>query len=224
MPYFHFMGEAELYVKGKRITIRSNFFFYGDAANESLALLIAEQISTHWNEPAVSILTRHGLLQVLFDIKGFYNPQLKPEEVWYNDDPLNNYFRVEEYADQNISFVDGIGSNTGYLKLDNLLQTSTTAAHEYGHTIGLDHPNDLDLRGKGVPGIMYPRGTWCDAELQYDPLVLAGEYGGFMNPIHRKVLAEDVLALKLGKLHFDERNRAIVGAFSSVYHAKHEKV
>ena len=46
--------------------------------------------------------------------------------------------------------------------VDNLKQTSTTAAHEYGHTIGLVHPDVLDLRGGRELGIMYPRGTICD--------------------------------------------------------------
>lgn len=215
------MGEAEIYMKAKRITVRSVFYIYGEAANESLAMLIASQIAEHWNEPAASIQLRQGVFQVRFEITGIYKAALNPGEVWYNDNPQNNYFRVEEYADQNISFVDGIGSNTGYFKLDNLLQTSTTAAHEYGHTIGLDHPLELDLRGKGIPGIMYPRGTWCDPQLQYDPLAAAGEYGGFMNPIHRRVLPEDIRRLKLERLHFDENNRAVVGGFSSVYHEKH---
>ncbi len=97
------------------------------------------------------------------------HPDLKPETVWYNDDPKLNFFRVEDYATGNISFVDAIGSNTGYLKLDNLLQTSTTIAHEYGHTLGCVHPQILDIRGGLEPAIMYPRGTICDPSLQYDP-------------------------------------------------------
>ena len=61
-----------------------------------------------------------------------------------------------------------VGCNTGYFKLENLYKGSTTAAHEYGHTLGLQHPADLDLRGKGIPGIMYPRGTLVDPQFQYD--------------------------------------------------------
>jgi hypothetical protein len=121
----------------------------------------------------------------------------------------------------NISFVDGIGSNTGYFKLDNLLQTSTTAAHEYGHTIGLIHPDNLDIRGKGIPGIMFPRGTICDPQFQYDPAAEPGKPGGTLNPQHRKVLQSDIEDLKLHRLFFNEKNRAIVGEFSSLYHEKH---
>jgi hypothetical protein len=141
--------------------------------------------------------------------------------VWYNDNPRFNFFRIEEHAMGNISFVDGIGSNTGYFKLDNLLQTPTTAAHEYGHTIGLVHPVDLDIRGKGMPGMMYPRGTLCDPEFQYDPTAEPGKPGGTLNPHFRKVKVSDIEDLKLHKLFFNEDNRAAVGDFSSIYHEKH---
>ena len=189
--------------------------------HEALAIQIADDISKHWNEPMAQVNIRHEIYQLAFHIEGIYSPDLKPETVWYNDNPRFNYFRVEEFAMDNISFVDGIGSNTGYLKLDNLLQTSTTAAHEYGHTIGLVHPTDLDIRGKGIPGIMYPRGTICDPEFQYDPTAEPGKPGGTLNPHYRKVFQSDIEDLKLHKLFFNEDNRAIVGEFSSLYHEKH---
>jgi hypothetical protein len=216
------MGEAELIAGPQLIVIRSVFHFYGDASTESLAELIAGQISEHWNAPQAQVKIKGSNYRVQFEITGKHQPVLKPEEVWYNDIPVNNYFRIEEYAEGNISFVDGLGCNTGYFKLDNLLQTSTTAAHEYGHTLGLDHPLDTDMRGRGRPGIMYPRGTFADANLQYDPLAEAGAYGGFLNPVHRVVTIEDIRNLRLERLQFTA-NRAIVGAFSSIYHERHIK-
>ena len=217
------MGEAELVPKNHLLVIRSVIYFYGDASSQSLAELIARQISDHWNEPDAGVQLKTGVYKVRFEITGVHKAELRPEEVWYNDVPVNNYFRVEEYAHGNISFVDGLGSNTGYFKLENLLQTSTTAAHEYGHTLGLDHPIDTDLRGKGIPGIMYPRGTFCDPKMQYDPLAAAGSYGGFMNPVHRVVQPQDIMNLRLDRLHFDSAHRAVVGGFSSVYHDRHLK-
>ena len=117
--------------------------------------------------------------------------------------------------------MDGLGCNTGYFKLGNLLNHSTTAAHEYGHTLGLDHPKDLDIRGKGQPGIMYPRGTLCDPAYQYDPAAPAGGPGGTLNPFTRKVLDSDIAGLRLSRLAFGGQRLQVVGEFSSYYHQKH---
>lgn len=213
------MGEAELHTNSHQLVINSVFFFYGDAASRELSWQIANDISTHWNEPKAGIKIAGDLFEVRFEIDGIYEPDLDPEKVWYNDNPRFNFFRIEEFANGNISFVDGIGSNTGYFLLDNLLQTSTTAAHEYGHTLGLIHPTNLDIRGTATPGIMYPRGTIVDPPFQYDPNAPAGQPGGTMNPAHRKVLPADIANLKLHKLFFNN-GKAIVGEFTSLYHEK----
>jgi hypothetical protein len=214
------MGEAELQYSTNTLIIHSVFFFYGDAASTELSWQIANDISTLWNEPKATIRIKGELFEVRFDIDGIYEPDLDPEKVWYNDNPRFNFFRIEEFVMGDISFVDGINCNTGYFKLANLLQTSTTAAHEYGHTLGLVHPDNIDIRGKGTPGIMYPRGTICDPHFQYDPAKAAGVQGGTLNPVHRKVLSEDVDDLQLHKLSFTN-GRARVGDFSSLYHEKH---
>jgi hypothetical protein len=202
-----------------QLIVHSHFHLYGDAATEDISKAIGKDIEKHWNEPKATIRLKDILYDVVFDIKAYYSPQLKPEDVWYNTDPKLFFFRIEEYSPLDISFVDGIGSNTGYFKLANLLQTSTTAAHEYGHMIGLHHPKELDVRGHAAPGIMYPRGTLCDPHFQYDPLAMPGEKGGTLDPKHRKVLMEDIQQLKLHKLDFDEAGFAVLGDFTSIYHA-----
>lgn len=149
-------------------------------------------------------------------------PDLQPEAVWYNEDPRKNFFRVEETVNGDISFVDGLGCNTGYFKLANLLQDSTTAAHEFGHTLGLPHPAKPDLRGSKTIGIMYPRGTLADPEFQYDPNAEPGAYGGFLDPRHRRVRKRDIKDLKIRKYHFDKQGHAVLGAFTNIYHSKQE--
>lgn len=215
------MGEVQLDKYLRMITIYADLVLYGNAASAELALAVAADIEQHWNEPAAAITINDNWYDIRFRITGSFEPGLTEFDVYENTDPRKNYFRIEAYASGNISFVDGINSNTGYFKLDNLLNNSTTAAHEFGHTIGLEHPEDLDIRGFGVPGIMYPRGTITDPAYQYDPAALPLHAGGTMNPFTRKVLLSDIEGLQLSSLLFDENGKTILGDFTSVWHEPH---
>jgi hypothetical protein len=201
--------------------IVSHLVIYGHAASASLADLMREEIETLWNEPAATIRWKENSYRVSFRITASCEPGLQDIDIYSNLDARNNYFRVEEFASGNISFVDGLGCNSGYFKLENLYQGSTTAAHEYGHTLGLEHPTDLDIRGKGVPGIMYPRGTLVDPPYQYEPDKPAGTKGGTLCPIYRKVLPADIDNLQLHKLSF-ENGTGILGEFTNIWHPAHE--
>ena len=215
------MGEASLISNSGQLIIHSTLFFYGDVVNDALAAQVAKDISDQWNEPHGMATINKKTYHIFFSIEGIWSKSLTPDMVFENNNPRNNYFRIEEYAMNNISFVDDIPCNTGYLKLDNLLNHSTTAAHEYGHTLGLAHPSILDIRGKGQPGIMYPRGTVCDPEFHYDPTVTAGAKGGTLNPFKRKVLPADIDSLQLHRLAFNNNGIATLGDFSAVFHEKH---
>lgn len=211
------MGEAEINYHQKIIFIRAHIVTYGNAADEKVTELIRSEIENMWNEPQGKINLQGNMFEVRFEITSLCNNSITDFEIISNVNPRNNYFRIEEYSYRHISYVDGLGCNSGYFKSDNLYKGSTTAAHEFGHTLGLEHPSDIDYRGNGVPPIMYPRGTLVDAAFQYDPTKTAGGPGGTMHPMYRKVFQEDIEALRLHRLNFKNEN-AVIGAFTNVYH------
>ncbi len=215
------MGAVEIY--NDQLIILSHIITYGKAADPSLTELIREEIETLWNEPRCRTRIDGSFFIVNFRITATCQPSITDIEIYQNLDNRNNYFRIEEFAHGNISFVDGLGCNSGYFKLENLYKGSTTAAHEYGHTLGLVHPEDLDIRGKGVPGIMYPRGTLVNPEFQYDPSKPPGVPGGTMHPIYRKVLPADIDNLSLHKLDF-ENGRSVIGEFTNIWHPDHSQI
>jgi hypothetical protein len=211
------VGILEVDPHGLQLYIRSNIFLYGNSISEEVRFNMEEEINTLWNEPRALLWFQYQPYLINFAVKVFLFPDLKPQNILANTNPRNNYIRVEETARGNISYVDGLGSNTGYFKLDNLYRFSTTSAHEYGHLIGLPHPEDLDIRGKGIPGIMYPRGTLVDAEFQYKPEVQAGQPGGTLAPAHRRVQQSDLDDLNLGNYLLS--GQTIIGKPSAVYHS-----
>jgi hypothetical protein len=216
------MAEVVFDPRGEALTVHTDFYLYGEAASPSIARHISEEINDLWNEPRASTAFNGRNINIRFRVEAIYQPDLAPETVWYNDNPRLAFFRIEEYSGYDISFVDGLSCNTGYFKLGNLTEGSTTAAHEYGHMLGLEHPRILDIRGKGVPGIMYPRGTLCDPAYQYIAEAEAGTKGGTLNPVHRRVTNQDIAALSLDRLRF-QGGKALLGGFSSIFHQQHQR-
>ena len=120
------MGEAE--IDNDVITITSHIITYGNAADDKVTALIRDEIETMWNEPKGKVYVDGNLFLITFTISAALQPFINTEDIYKNNNPRNNYFRIEEYAHGNISFVDGLGCNSGYFKLENLYAGSTTAA------------------------------------------------------------------------------------------------
>ncbi|HTO15519.1 MAG TPA: hypothetical protein VLZ83_07095 [Edaphocola sp.] len=216
------MGTIEISENGIAI-LKARIVVYGNAASEDLSQQIAEEIADMWTAAAGKIFINDKLYILKCMVQGEHHSDLQANDIFNNKDPELNFFRIEEFVNGNISFVDEINSNTGFFKLENLYKGSTTAAHEFGHTIGLVHPRYCDLRGKGIPGIMYPRGTLVDPQFQYDPNISAGLTGGTMHPKFRKVWKEEVAMLKINPNYHIDESHFVLGDFSNVWHDSHNR-
>src|SRR5690606_36403888 len=91
------------------LVLSSHIITYGNAAEEAVTEQIREEIDILWNEPRATVLLQGGSYSILFNITAAHRPDITQEEIMSNDNPLNNYFRIEEFAHGNISFVDGLG-------------------------------------------------------------------------------------------------------------------
>ena len=215
------MGIIELDIDAKIILIKSTIITYGNSATYELTQQICDEIENMWNEPNGVVEINNTNYTVRFMIDAQYNSLIAPETILQNENPKNNYIRIEAFSKINISFVDGIGSNTGYFLTDNLYLNSTSSAHEYGHTLGLVHPAELNIIGKGRPSIMYPRGTLVNPEFQYDVNAIPAQNGGTLYPIHRRVMQIDIDNLQLqNKI---ENGIFVIGKFSNKFHEAHIK-
>ncbi|HEV7781781.1 MAG TPA: peptidase M10, partial [Chitinophagaceae bacterium] len=109
------MGSVE--TTESQLIISSHIITYGNAAGTSITEMIREEIETMWNEPGAAITIDDKLFTIVFRISAAYQPAITDIDIYRNLEPRNNYFRIEEFAQDNISFVDGLGCNTGYFKL-----------------------------------------------------------------------------------------------------------
>jgi hypothetical protein len=209
-----------------QISIEAELVFYGKYATEDLAQKIVLEINQMWNEPNAKLQLGSTLFDIVFDIK--YTCLGNSEvlsKVLNNTDYAVNFIRIEDKNIAERSMMGfGLGENSGHWLITDQLGESTTAAHEFGHALGLPHPEQLDYRFSGNPPIMAPRGTIVDADFQWNPLAEAGAFGGTMRPIFRRVRSSEVLLvlrglnpenlgiLKIGKLTnqlFDEIGRPV---------------
>jgi hypothetical protein len=219
-------GEVTINKKTKTITVSSKMIFYGKESSAALAKSTAKDVQNKWNEANGKVIIKGVTYKVKFAIIGEHKPDLTPDEIAKNTDIKNNYIRVENKNNLDVSYMDGAeGANTGYYLLPNIIKDgSSTEGHEMGHGYGMfsenpdGHPVKKDIRGKGQPGIMNSRGTVVDPAYQYNPDAKAGSNGGTINPDKRKVTQNDIDELGLDKLKFDNKGTAKLGKLTDEYH------
>ncbi|GAB3921567.1 hypothetical protein [Larkinella terrae] len=209
------------------ITVFTELYLYGSVATDELANRIAYNVVRVWDRPAVILSLDDIDFLIRFHVIGTFVDDPLPL-LKKNRDFKKMFFRVETATDNalgGISYMDGLKSNTGFFRLDNVgFDGSTTEAHEIGHGWGLvpgtpdGHPLNLNLIGKGQPGIMYPRGTLVDPEYQWNPSARPGEFGGTLKPDKRVATLEDIAMLGLDQLDYDWQGRAKLGGLTNIYH------
>ncbi len=209
------MSVIQLDKVNKIIYVDSVFNIYGTFANEHYAQIIQQEIEQKWNAADGKVLLFEQIFKVIFRVKIVIYDLIHPDTILQNEDYINNYIRIETASKMHVSFVDGILSNSGYFITSNLEQGSTVA-HEFGHMLGLKHPDVLDIRGKGQPSIMYPRGTLVDPAFQYDAQAIAGQPGGTINPTVRIVTQTDIDNLKIAQQI--EANQFFLGKLTNKHH------
>lgn len=204
--------SAVISVNSDNIEISARLFLYGAQANTELGQKIVDEIMVMWNAPQATYEVKGKTFPVVFDVRFVVVEDEHIVQLCINNrDYRNNFVRIGEKNTSERSMMGfGLGHNVGHwLSTDNLGE-STTAAHEFGHALGLPHPENLDYRGTGHPPLMAPRGTLVDPEFQWDASAAPGEFGGTMKPIYRKVRKEEVEAI-LQPFDLDKNKRVNVG-------------
>lgn len=199
------------------LQIQARLVFYGSEATDEAARLIVEEINRLYNEPQAVVKVAGQPYRVYFVIEYALLTLTEAARLMaINDDYQNNFIRLEKENIITRSFMGyGLGDNAGHWIVSDQLGHSTTAAHEFGHGLGLDHPARLDYRGSGAPPpIMAPRGTLVDARYQWDPKAKAGEVGGTMKPVHRRVTLAEIEQI-VKNLSFRADGQARLGRLSN---------
>lgn len=193
----HYLFASALIYKNEKnneLQLISRLHIWGPYATPELAEAIHHEIETMWNEPEAYYQIGDKEYRVRFVIDYKYYGKKEPA---VSPSCANNTIEIRRaFSSDQIS---GYLSSRGIFYTKDDLGNSTTAAHEFGHGLGLDHPHGSDQKEADVPGIMFARNTAVKQEFQWNPAVRAGAIGGALNPKYRKVRVEDVLDIPINK-------------------------
>ncbi|MFZ4715101.1 MAG: hypothetical protein ACOYL6_15375 [Bacteriovoracaceae bacterium] len=188
--------------------------YSGDLENGlELSNASTQEIARMWNESEATTQIDQKTYQIKFTIGQTYN---EPKLIYRKKSCAHNFISIKKNSTPGErSYYRALYSNTGVFYTDDDLGKSSTAAHEFGHGLGLKH-DELDQTSTQAPGIMFARGTLVKAQFQWDPDAFARAPGGTISPYHRRVRAQDVAHLELEKLSFNDKGFACVGVGHAV--------
>lgn len=193
--------------KNAKITVISHFIYSGQALTHKIADDSTFEIESMWNESGANIV----LNGKNYDVDFRFDYSLKGLFLFNKKSCAYNFIQVLDKTNPaDRSFYSGLGSQRAVFYTSDQLGTSTTAAHEFGHGLMLEH-DDFDQLDQEIPGIMFARGTLVKPEYQWNTSALPGEYGGSINPKYRKVRASDIQKIPFASLEFNINGYACLG-------------
>ena len=218
-------ASAKVYYtpRSHSVNLTAHIYFYGEAATENLIKSATNEINQYWNGGSHLDSNYLLLLTHLGGATENFNMQVTSEIVTaeqaalmqsHSPNPDSNFIELRNgnTAAGDRSYMDQICGNTGIWFASDDLGKSTTAAHEFGHGLCLEHPDSDDLRGTEQPPVMAPRVTLVDAIYQWDLNAQAGAAGGTMSPYQRRVIQNDIDRMPLATLKFDSNGFAFLKA------------
>ena len=149
-------GEITINKKTRTVMVTSIYVFYGSESSPKLAKQYAKRIQDDYNGANGKVKIGGKIYSVKFNIVGVdiskYGDKAAKKLINNNKDIRKNFIRLEKSTDEtwgNASYTDSHGANTGYWSTSQIDENNeTTVSHEHNHSLeGLDHPEELDLKG-----------------------------------------------------------------------------
>ncbi len=220
--------------KNKTITIHSKFYFYGGEATEKNAQSFVNNVQSLWGGANGSVSYNGENYKVLFEISHeIVSEDDAKSKMKGNRDAKNNFVRVESTGASHTGTGTN-GSNSFFFGANALEEGKTTAAHEYGHSIGLiGHSGEASPENSelyiGQPDIMTTIYTPVEAEYTKDPSKGNSQVSGFdekrINPATKKPVPLinnplDSKKRKVTQTNFDNLkiNPKVLGQTDNIYY------
>lgn len=196
---------VSLHPQDKILKIETLIYLYGDdieIAKDYIVQEVESRINQTWNKHEFHVEINKDSYLVRLKAKLFWIPESQLKSPSTSFPQLANFIRIipKETEFTSASFILG-HSNSGVWLLSQVLGNHTTAAHELGHVLGLDHPQEGVLYTQ--PRLMLTNYYGVSEELR-NPL-------GMLDLNKRKVTLEEIQELGLESLNYNHLNQAYLG-------------